>query len=39
MPRVLVFSTLYPNAAQPNHGVFVENRLAHTLMLGGWRRR
>jgi teichuronic acid biosynthesis glycosyltransferase TuaC len=35
MPRVLVFSTLYPNAAQPNHGVFVENRLAHTLMLGG----
>jgi teichuronic acid biosynthesis glycosyltransferase TuaC len=35
MPRVLVFSTLFPNAAQPNHGVFVENRLAHTLALGG----
>lgn len=35
MTRVLVFSTLYPNAAQPNHGVFVENRLAHTLALGG----
>jgi teichuronic acid biosynthesis glycosyltransferase TuaC len=35
MTRVLVFSTLYPNAAQPNHGVFVENRLAHTLELGG----
>lgn len=33
--RVLVFSTLYPNAAQPNHGVFVENRLRHTLALGG----
>jgi glycosyltransferase involved in cell wall biosynthesis len=32
--RVLVFSTLYPNAAQPNHGVFVENRLRHTLALG-----
>jgi glycosyltransferase involved in cell wall biosynthesis len=35
MVRVLVFSTLYPNAAQPNHGVFVENRLRHTFELGG----
>ena len=35
MLRVLVFSTLYPNAAQPNHGVFVENRLRHTLAQGG----
>ncbi len=35
MARVLVVSTLYPNAAQPNHGVFVENRLLHTLALGG----
>ncbi|MEM8771638.1 MAG: glycosyltransferase [Pseudomonadota bacterium] len=25
--RFLVFSTLYPNAAAPTHGVFVENRL------------
>lgn len=25
--RILVFSTLYPNAAQPSHGIFVENRL------------
>jgi teichuronic acid biosynthesis glycosyltransferase TuaC len=33
--RALVFSTLYPNRAQPNHGVFVENRLRHTLALGG----
>lgn len=33
--RVLVFSTLYPNAEQPNHGIFVENRLRHTLALGG----
>lgn len=33
--RVLVFSTLYPNAAQSNHGIFVENRLRHTLELGG----
>jgi glycosyltransferase involved in cell wall biosynthesis len=35
MPRVLVFSTLFPNAAQPNHGIFVENRLRETLALGG----
>jgi glycosyltransferase involved in cell wall biosynthesis len=33
--RVLVFSTLYPNAAQPNHGVFVENRLRATIAEGG----
>lgn len=33
--RVLTFSTLYPNAAQPNHGIFVENRLRHTFALGG----
>ena len=25
--KILVFSTLYPNAARPEHGVFVENRL------------
>ena len=35
MTRVLVFSTLFPNSAQPNHGIFVENRLRHTLELGG----
>ncbi|EJL33376.1 glycosyltransferase [Caulobacter sp. AP07] len=35
MTRVLVFSTLYPNAAQPNHGVFVENRLRATIAQGG----
>jgi len=28
--RVLTFTTLYPNAAKPNHGVFVENRLRQT---------
>ena len=27
--RLLTFSTLYPNAERPNHGVFVENRLRH----------
>lgn len=31
--RVLLFSTLFPNAAQPHHGVFVENRLRHLLAL------
>lgn len=32
--KVLCFSTLYPNCRQPNHGIFVENRLRHTLALG-----
>jgi len=27
--RVLTLTTLFPNAAQPHHGVFVENRLRH----------
>lgn len=29
--KILTFSTLYPNAAAPNHGVFVENRLRAVL--------
>lgn len=32
--KLLTFSTLYPNAAKPTHGVFVENRLRH-LVEGG----
>lgn len=32
--RLITFSTLYPNAAQPNHGVFVENRLRHLIASG-----
>ncbi|HEY1614628.1 MAG TPA: glycosyltransferase family 4 protein [Rhizomicrobium sp.] len=32
--RVLTFTTLYPNAGQPNHGVFVENRLRHLVASG-----
>lgn len=32
--RLLTFTTLYPNAAQPNHGVFVENRLRHLIASG-----
>jgi glycosyltransferase involved in cell wall biosynthesis len=32
--RLLTFSTLYPSAARPNHGVFVENRLRHLVATG-----
>ena len=31
MPRLLTFTTLYPNSASPTQGVFVENRLRHLL--------
>jgi glycosyltransferase involved in cell wall biosynthesis len=34
MIRVLSFTTLYPNAAQPAHGIFVENRLRHLAATG-----
>ena len=33
-PRLLTFSTLFPNAERPNHGIFVENRLRHLLATG-----
>ena len=32
--RLLTFTTLFPNAAQPNHGIFVENRLRHLVATG-----
>lgn len=32
--RLLVFTSLYPNAAQPRHGVFVEERLLHLVGSG-----
>ena len=32
--RILCFSSLYPNAEQPSHGVFVENRLRHLVASG-----
>jgi glycosyltransferase involved in cell wall biosynthesis len=32
--RLLTFTTLFPNAEQPNHGVFVENRLRHLVASG-----
>jgi glycosyltransferase involved in cell wall biosynthesis len=31
---LLTFTTLYPNSAQPNHGVFVENRLRQLVKTG-----
>jgi teichuronic acid biosynthesis glycosyltransferase TuaC len=34
MMRILTFSTLYPNAAQPTHGIFVETRLRFLLDSG-----
>jgi len=37
--RILLFSTLYPNVAQPQHAVFVENRLRHLLAQGGIEAR
>ncbi len=32
--RLLTFTTLFPNAARPNHGIFVENRLRHLVADG-----
>jgi glycosyltransferase involved in cell wall biosynthesis len=32
--KILTFSTLYPNNAQPSHGIFVETRLRHLLRSG-----
>lgn len=33
-PRILTFTTLYPNAARPQYSVFVENRLRHLVGSG-----
>jgi teichuronic acid biosynthesis glycosyltransferase TuaC len=32
--RLLTFTTLFPNAVQPNHGIFVQNRLRHLVASG-----
>jgi teichuronic acid biosynthesis glycosyltransferase TuaC len=32
--KLLTFTTLFPNREQPNHGVFVENRLRHLVSSG-----
>lgn len=37
--RTLLFSTLYPSAARPLHGVFVETRLRELLSRGGVETR
>ena len=34
MIKLLTFTTLYPNAKRPAHGVFVENRLRHLVASG-----
>jgi teichuronic acid biosynthesis glycosyltransferase TuaC len=34
MIRLLTFSTLYPNAVTPSHGVFVQTRLRHLVASG-----
>ncbi len=37
--KVLTFTTLYPNAAQPQHGIFVENRLRALVASGAVEAR
>jgi len=32
--KILTFSTLYPNAVRPGHGIFVETRLRHLVASG-----
>ncbi len=32
--KILTFSTLYPNAQRPGHGIFVETRLRHLIASG-----
>jgi glycosyltransferase involved in cell wall biosynthesis len=32
--KILVLSSLYPNAAQPRHGIFIEHRVAHLIAPG-----
>lgn len=32
--KILTFSTLYPNAVKPGHGIFVETRLRHLVASG-----
>src|SRR5689334_24528387 len=33
--RIVTFTTLFPNAAQPTHAIFVESRLRHLIAEGG----
>ena len=36
---ILNYTTLYPNSEEPNHGVFVENRLRHVVATGRVKAR
>jgi teichuronic acid biosynthesis glycosyltransferase TuaC len=38
-PKVLLFSSLYPSSARPNHGVFVETRLREWLASSGMQAK
>ncbi|MGP7796045.1 glycosyltransferase [Sphingomonas sp. CLY1604] len=33
--KILVLSSLYPNAVQPRHGIFIEHRIAHLAAAAG----
>ena len=37
--RVLLFSSLFPSASRPTHGIFVENRLRELIKTGGVEAR
>lgn len=37
--RILTFSTLFPNAERPGHGIFVETRLRHLIASGKVKAR
>ena len=37
--EIITFSSLYPNSAQPNHGVFLQNRLGYLMATGQVRGR
>jgi len=37
--KIVTFTTLFPNAQQPTHGVFVENRLRHLVETGAVNAR
>lgn len=39
MMRLVTFTTLYPHAEKPSHGIFVETRLRHLLATGAIKSR
>ena len=36
MMNVLVFTSLFPNNQSPNHGIFIQQRLKHSMARHGW---